>query len=349
MTKSVAILIDDICQSGGTERVASILSNELSKEQHVFLYSLNIHSSPFYNLSPKVVLKTSSSLGRIKKKLDFISFIKKENIHSVIIISMGRLSAEMAFFMGFLGAKSKLILSEHVAFESFPTYIKFIKLLSYKYADNVVVLTENDKDLLNHKYGLKNVSLIKNISSFYHVKNTVPIKERQNIAIAIGRLSYQKNFERLLFIWSKAIKKDWRLIIIGDGDNTKLVSMIEELNISDSVELLPAQQNISGYYNNAKIFLMTSRYEGLPMVLIECKNYGIPSISFNCKTGPAEIIVDKEDGYLIDYNDDDDFINKLSFLISDDELISRMSKSALIRSSLFSPEIIIPKWDNIIG
>ncbi|VDA79070.1 GalNAc-alpha-(1-_4)-GalNAc-alpha-(1-_3)-diNAcBac-PP-undecaprenol alpha-1,4-N-acetyl-D-galactosaminyltransferase [Klebsiella pneumoniae] len=122
---------------------------------------------------------------------------------------------------------------------------------------------------------------------------------KKNCVLAVGRLTYQKNFEALIQIWANLpehIRSAWELHIAGDGENKDtLRKLISELNVTSSVKLLGNVSNIKTEYLTASVLCMTSRYEGLPMVLIEAKDFAIPVISFDCPTGPAEIITD--DGF----------------------------------------------------
>uniref|UniRef100_UPI001F4EDBBA glycosyltransferase n=1 Tax=Rosenbergiella epipactidis TaxID=1544694 RepID=UPI001F4EDBBA len=165
--------------------------------------------------------------------------------------------------------------------------------------------------------------------------------------IAIGRLDYQKNFSRLIDIWSKTQTYDWKLEIIGSGKELPILEdKIKNLNIS-SINIIPATRDIESYYKKASLVLMSSRYEGLPMVLIEAKNFGLPVIAFDCKTGPREII--ENDGYLINYNEDDDFSNKLNLLLKNASLRESFSKNAILNSNKYSTKAILSQWNELIN
>lgn len=97
---------------------------------------------------------------------------------------------------------------------------------------------------------------------------------------------------------------DWRLLIIGDGpERDALRRQIEDAGLERQVSLLPATANVADYYRQASLYLMTSRYEGLPMVLIEAMSFGLPLVAYDCKTGPAELIDDGVNGYLVPDDD----------------------------------------------
>nr|EKX4894459.1 glycosyltransferase [Raoultella ornithinolytica] len=168
--------------------------------------------------------------------------------------------------------------------------------------------------------------------------------EKEKIAIAVGRLTYQKNFFRLIDIWKKRENKSWKLYIIGEGeDRDKLQEYITE---DDGVHLVGACKKIDEWYKRASLLLMTSRYEGLPMVLIEAKNFGLPVIAFDCKTGPSELI--DNDGIVINYNDDENFIVNLNKTLDDNVLLNEMMENALINSAFYEKNAIYAQWLKVI-
>lgn len=340
--KTIYLLIDDISNTGGTERVTSILANQLDENGYnVIIFSLLFsHDEVFFSLNKNIIVEKEHT-----NKNKFLQIIKilrlsLKNKHPMIVISMGKLSL-ITSFLSLIFKPYKLIISEHTSFESFNFIKKYLKKISYKIANKVVFLTKHDEKIVN----IKNSIVIKNINPYYN--NSIhDYNKRNNIALAIGRFTYEKNFERLINIWNYANIANWELIIIGEGENEK---KLKELSIDNpKIHIIPPSNKLDEFYNNAKLMLMTSRYEGLPMVLIEAQSFGLPIISFDCKTGPAEIIINKESGYLINYDDDKEFINKLILLCNNDSELLRMNVNAIKNSHRFSPQNIIKDWIKVI-
>ncbi|HCN9087824.1 TPA: glycosyltransferase, partial [Escherichia coli] len=153
-------------------------------------------------------------------------------------------------------------------------------------AKKVIVLTSHDYNLLTTKYGIKNVIQIPNINPFDTSNNIIkPYDQRENIVIAVGRFTEQKNFNELIEIWHEANIPNWTLYIIGDGPNKRILE--KAIAGMSSIKMFKTTDEICNYYNAAKIYAMTSLYEGLPMVLIESQSFGIPSVAYDCPTGPA--------------------------------------------------------------
>jgi len=207
--------------------------------------------------------------------------------------------------------------------------------------DKFVVLTLQDKQSWKNQ---KNISVIYNSVTNSNNK-VVSLLDNKN-ALAIGRLSHQKNLELLVKLWFRIFQKhsNWTLTIVGTGESNELKSKILEMKLQDVIKLVPSTSNIDSYYKNSSLYLMTSRYEGLPMVLLEAQNFGLPIVSFNCKCGPKEIVNNNQDGFLIEMDDDDQFIEKTLIMIEDDYLRKEFGKRAKINSSYFSEEIIMEKW-----
>ncbi|HBV0799725.1 TPA: glycosyltransferase, partial [Klebsiella pneumoniae] len=175
--------------------------------------------------------------------------------------------------------------------------------------------------------------------------------QKKNCVLAVGRLTYQKNFEALIQIWANLpehIRSAWELHIAGDGENKDtLRKLISELNVTSSVKLLGNVSNIKTEYLTASVLCMTSRYEGLPMVLIEAKDFAIPVISFDCPTGPAEIITD--DGFLITKDDCYAFEEKLRLLLSNGQLREKLGHNAFTNRSMYGAPKILSEWIKLIN
>ncbi|UWS31463.1 glycosyltransferase family 4 protein [Erwinia pyrifoliae] len=346
------ILIDGISNSGGTDRVASTLSSLLSNHQYeVTLFSLN-PGDPFYPVDNKVSIRYPKSSVRILKLLEFIRYAKNMRPDGIMIISMGKLSVQALLLSKLFRIKSRLICCDHVSIETFSTAVRKLKVFCYGLAEKVVVLTHHDKNYLTSSFSLKNVHVVGNMSPFHH-ENSLNrfddvFAQKQNRVLAVGRLTYQKNFGRLLDIWKNVNKQGWKLLIVGDGEEkTKLLEKIKKYQLEESAEIVSPSKNISEYYRSSGVIAMTSRYEGLPMVLIEAKNYALPAIAFDCKTGPAEII--KDDGYVINYESDNAFTDRLNQLIESNDLRKEFAQTAWHNSVNYGPELILRKWNEILN
>lgn len=207
--------------------------------------------------------------------------------------------------------------------------------------DKFVVLTEEDSRYWGN---LSNITVIPNARTF--TPSGVADMENRKV-IAVGRYTYQKGFDRLVEAWNLVAPDfpDWELEIVGDGEDREMLkTMIDRYGLGGSVHLVSANNEIEKYYIGSSVYVMTSRYEGLPMVLLEAQAFGLPIVSFRCKCGPSDLIEDGENGYLVDEGDIKGFVFKLKKVMSDVELRRKMSQNALTSSDKFSEERVMQYW-----
>jgi glycosyltransferase involved in cell wall biosynthesis len=206
--------------------------------------------------------------------------------------------------------------------------------------DRFVVLTQEDRELWGP---MDNIRVIANPVRF---NPSEPAQLDTKSVIAVGRYTYQKSLERLLDAWSLIPgKAGWTLRLVGDGEDRKaLETQIQALGLEGSVKLGRTESDMDTVYSSASILALSSRYEGLPMALLECQAFGVPAVSFDCKCGPREIIVHGETGFLVKEGDIPDLAKRLEQLMRDDDLRIRMGRNAFSHARAWSPENIMPKW-----
>ena len=210
--------------------------------------------------------------------------------------------------------------------------------------DRFVVLTEEDKSYWGD---LANIQVIPNARSFIFDK---PAELNEKAVIAVGRYCYQKDFGKLINAWSIVCKNvdDWKLHLVGDGeDREALQKQIDELALNDRVILGRAETDMKTVYVNASILALSSRYEGLPMVLIEAQSVGLPIVSFECKCGPKDVITDGVDGYLVEEGDIAALADRMLMLMKDEDLRKRMGQEAYKNSERFSERRVMAQWEKL--
>ena len=207
--------------------------------------------------------------------------------------------------------------------------------------DRFVILTEADR--ANWKE-VRNVSVILNPISF---RPSEPAPLNTVTVLAVGRLAYQKGFDRLLEAWSRVAHQfpGWKLVFAGDGElRDELMAQARELGIMDSVRFPGNVKDMAACYQEASIIALTSHYEGLPMVLLESQAFGIPAVSFDCPCGPSEVIRDGENGRLVPEGDVEGFADALLQLMRNSEERVRMGRNAIRDASRWDVETIMPQW-----
>lgn len=359
---NVCFFIGDIGLAGGTERVTSVIANELSKFNiNIFILSLKNTNEPFFNLNKNITIKkifSSSKYGKIKLPLAILKirkFIINNNIDIFINIeSMLCLYSIPAV----VGLNIRNICWEHFNFNVNlgKSSRDLARKLAAHYANDVITLTEYDKNLwLNNLNCKANIVTINNPITIAE-NNLIPtIDKKEKIFVAVGRLTYQKGFDLLLHSWSTISNKypDWKLNIIGKGEDKVLLSeLIKQNKINNSVSILPPTKNIQEHYEKSAFYVLSSRFEGFGLVILEAQSKGLPVISFDCETGPRELIVDKETGWLCKDSDIEDLSNKISDAIelfnNEPEKYIKISENAIANSKKFSIEHIISQWSSFL-
>lgn len=174
--------------------------------------------------------------------------------------------------------------------------------------------------------------------------------ERKKQIVAVGRLVEQKGYDRLIAAWNLIALQlpDWKLQIYGEGElYDELLEMVESYKLLDSVEINAPVRDIHLVYQSSAILVMSSRYEGLSMVLIEAMNYGLPVIAFSSPCGPKDIISDGIDGFLVPDGDIHLLAEKILLLAQNKKLRIQMGKSALIKAQVFSFDKIMKEWEKL--
>lgn len=212
-----------------------------------------------------------------------------------------------------------------------------------KKADIIITLTK--EDATNWRKA-KRVKIIPNFSIMSVSKLSNGDVKR---AIAIGRLEWQKGYDRLINIWKLVGPKhpDWQLDIYGEGTQEfDLTNAIKESNISNAA-IHPFTNNISQEYATSSVCVLTSRYEGFSLVLLEALRHGVPCITFDCPYGPKELVSDDQCGYVIENGNIDQFAEKLSFLMDHAETRKQFGKAAIIKAQSYQIDTIMNQWKQL--
>lgn len=357
----IIILSSNMTETGGIQRLTASLANSFSKCENVYVHIINSGikngkerfeldnriTNIYMGIEPKNLL----GLTIFEKLIDnFNTFIKIKRFFKKyefddgenIVIALGHSQSCLLPFIIPNKKNIKKIGSQHNPI-SYNLIYSIIRNISLKKLDKYILLNETmQEDFLKH-YNFGNTCIIENPNRINGKKSDLNNK----IVIAVGRMTEQKNFETLINMWSDIKEKNinWTLRIIGDGPlREELLNQIKKLNLEDVIELKSFNSNIENEYYKADILAMTSIYEGFGLVLVEAQSCGLPTIAFDCPTGPRNIINDGIDGYLIENGDAKQFIKKLDDLMNNSEMKFKMGKNAIENSKRFDIEIITEKW-----
>ncbi|RBM04709.1 glycosyltransferase family 4 protein [Streptomyces sp. PT12] len=233
---------------------------------------------------------------------------------------------------------------EHVNLSTHKPDLRAAIIRYYPRLDAVAVLTSRDRDEYARKAPGTKVVRIPNA---VHSLRQKPATCASRIAVAAGRLRHQKAFDLMIAAYRQTVDDfpDWQLRIYGEGDKRpQLRKLIDKHHLYNHVFLMGSTDRLDDEMAKASMFVMSSRYEGLPMVLIEALSHGLPVVSFDCPTGPADVITDGKEGLLVPPEDVKALAAAMRRLMGDEALRAEMGDAGLATVQRYSPEAIREQW-----
>lgn len=347
--------------AGGLERVLSIKASFLAEHYgyEVSMLSLNDnHLHPFYDFSGKIKMLSIPVEGNFLQ----YAHLYRKGIKKIVVqvqpdvISVCDDGLKGFFIPTMLRNKTPVIYERHVSKEiemhhDFSVLkkgiIKAKWIMMEKLAtsfEKFILLTEgNTKEWPS----LNNKGVIPNPLSFYPLRSSTLLNKK---VIAVGKQGYQKGYDLLLPAWKLVVQQhpDWHLEIYGKKEAAQgLEPLAEKLGITKNIAFFNPEKNIEQKYLESSIYVMSSRFEGFGMVLIEAMACGLPCVSFDCNYGPSDIIVNREDGFVVPREDVNALAIKIIILIENKELRLQMGQQAKENVKRFLPESIISQWDEL--
>ncbi len=358
MKRRVALFINDMNSIGGIQRVAANLARDLQAWYEVVLITMFSSTRTLFD-HPGVRVETLGLPyypGRfypLYREMPVIGnrlrkVVRDQGIDSVICFWFHLASIAAVC----LPRRVRTIGYEHIAFSGATGRWARIREWAYPRLDVVVSLTEQDRAQFS-----KLAKAVEVIPNYVRVPGAGNVT-RQRILLTVGHIEHRKGIDRLLWALKEplAAHRDWKLVIVGGGEVGHVehwyLSYIHDLagllGISRQVELHPGTDRIGDWYERASVYVMGSRLEGFPMVLLEAKAHGLPVISYDCPTGPREIIRGGVDGFLI-RGDHMEYAAAARQLMTDPLLRLRMGAAAVDDvTARFSPDRICRSWCNVI-
>lgn len=355
---NIIYVVEDFSENGGVERIVSEKANILSRQYHhnttlISVYRDNRQQRYKLDKTIRVILlnvpfakKANNPVPRLASRMNtMFTAIRRLNK------ALKPLNPDIIFFTTTLGAillpfchtKARKIYESHLA-RNFNPFNQLFFLTERK-AERVICLTSGDAKEFRHA---KQVDIIPNfinkVSS--HVED-YGIKK----AIAVGRLEQQKGFDILIDCWLEIARRfpDWQLDIYGEGScKEALQRQINTLHLEDKVRLCGRHDNIMEAYPQHSLHLMTSRYEGLPMTLIEAQACGLPSVVFNFQYGASDIVSDGHNGLIVKQGNHKLFCEAVMRMLSSESLRKEYGTNALTIGNRYSKENIFKKWIQLI-
>lgn len=349
-------LIPTITKAGGVEKVVAQLSSYLQqtgKYEVTILNCLEITEEPFFKINPSVAIKSLNRpyypTGAFAKILWYYQLIKPLDLYlsahqfDVVFAEGGYLAATLSLCKIQNTIK---VGCEHVSFDSANPIYSFLRRALLKRLNALIVLTEADQ-----RYYSKFLEKVYHIPNFVAKIPTESTDHQSHIIVACGRLEKQKGFDLLIeaFKIVHARYPTWKLFIYGEGSKRQsLESQCEKEGLVDVVKLPGEVNQINSHLKKAAIFVLSSRYEGFPLVLLEAMSLGLCCICFDIKN-VSEIINDKYNGSLVNAASVTDLAQSLCELIAAETERKQLGDRAKQTAFIYQLDAIGLKWQEVIA
>lgn len=359
--EKILIYFNSMHPAGGIERVIATLSDKLSvkyditilvKDEPNSFYKLNdsvkivtLNNELKFNMHNRVSRIFAAFKNVLRNSAKLKAYLRSNHYdfyylaHPLSVLEFSLAGSDM----------SKILITEHGAKSAYNRVYNLIKNVLYKKCRTYIVPTKTDTELYIRD-GMPAVCIP-------HFRSNLPYtlaSKKNKRVLNVGRFTPDKQQDILLKIWSNIIYKrgckDWTLDIVGSGELEKeLKELVAKYKLQEFVKFNATTKSIETFYETASVFALTSVSEGFGMVLLEAISFGIPCVSFDCPSGPRDIIRNNLNGYLVPLNDSGKFESKLYELIQNENLITEMGDYAYLESNNWSDKVILEKWFKILS
>jgi GalNAc-alpha-(1->4)-GalNAc-alpha-(1->3)-diNAcBac-PP-undecaprenol alpha-1,4-N-acetyl-D-galactosaminyltransferase len=351
-------------EAGGAERVLSLMANHWSLAGHeVVVVTLESSSKDFYALDPGVHRvahgETSSRSNVVKGSLTYLRWIRwlRRSFRTVdpqVTVSFLD-KMNLLVLLATMRLKFPVVVSERIdpEMQPLPAGLDLIRKPLYRRAGRVVVQTERAAAWARRFVSADRIRVISNpvTPPIRDAKGKAPLRLDRPCLVAAGRLDHQKGFDLLLqsFALTSPQHPDWSLVIFGKGPGRNdLEELRDALGLSERVEMPGVVRDLPAVLSEADLFVLSSRWEGFPNALLEAMAAGLAVVSFDCRSGPREIITDGEDGVLVPPEDVNALARAIDRLMSDASERRRLGEHARRVGERFALDKVMAMWDDVV-
>lgn len=352
----LAIIITDITGIGGIERVTQCLANNLVRKEDCEVSIISCfkrNTNPSYPVDENIEVKyvtgddynlNDSLVKRLALILKCINLLRRHFVRNKydIVITQAFLPTFLLFLTGL---KTTNVICEHFKYELYSPVVIKIRNWIYKKAGKVVTLTDADGRKF-HDAGIDTVT-IPNMISFPIVSHVHSGKRM----ISVGRLHPQKGYDLLIPAMKPVfnIHPDWCLDIFGEGEERdNLQKLIDDIGLDRHITLKGYTNDIRSELLGSDICLVSSRYEGFSMAIVESLAVGLPVVSFDCPEGPGDLLKN-EAGILVPPEDTARFSDAVKRMIENSSLRDSCRENGYRNVRDYTPEKVVDKWQNLFN
>lgn len=352
----IVFFIGNMSHPGGTERVLSVIANGLSRRGFsVSIISMWGGGETFFPVDERIPIywvekerQKEGIAGNLRYVAELLERKKPDFLVDVDIIL-----ACYSIFMKWRMPEMCWISWEHFNyyyhFERNNLLRKIVRRVVARYSDQLVVLTDEDKG-----YYKKNLKLRCGLTRIYDplpYEGSYHKEMEEHVIFAAGRLTEAKGFDLLIRSWAalESAYPQWKVLIAGEGDGRKELEKDVKASGLKRIKFIGNVSDIESYYQKAAFFVFPSREEGFGMTLLEAMSFSLPVISYDCKAGPKEMVVDGKNGFLVEEGNVEDFTRKMELLMTDKKLRRTMGERAGKTEPKFDRENILDEWEALLG
>lgn len=356
-------------QEGGAERVAALLCNHWAECGHAvtLVPTFSGRGECLYPLDDRVRLEflgdrvatTRKTPWSMARRLLAMRAIVREFQADVVVSFLTHVN--VAAIIATRGLNVPVVAGERIFPPAMPLglVLSQFRRWTYPLASCVVMQTHQGCEWLEQEIPKAKGAVISN-PCMYPLPKAEPVLEPQDwhkperrMLLAVGRLEKQKGFDILIRAFASLAEQFpvWDLVILGEGKERRILEEKRDaLGLSARAHFPGRAGNVGDWYARADLFVLSSRFEGFPNTLLEAMAYGLPTVSFDCATGPADLIRDGVDGYLVPPEQGTEGLYRsMAVLMSDDAKREEMGSAATSVRDRFSPERVMTAWDEILG
>ncbi len=357
--KRICFVDYDMSVTGGAEQVTASLANVLCREYEVYVYSINGNENgAAYRFDERVCYHQElQGVTRLRQMItgvfrSFCDFVKSEKID--VVITMGNYPALIVALTRFF-TKAKYVYCDHGALMNqwHQKDITAIRYLDAVLSHKIVTLTEQTRKDYIEKFHMKpkKVQCIYNWISPEVLEARSTYDEKSKCILTVGRFGKEKGYDLLVKVARQVLPKhtDWQWHLYGTGETFETIQeQVISLGLSNQLILKGNVKEVYKMYKHYALLVLPSYREGLPLVLLEANANGLPMVSFDIMTGPNEIIVDGENGFLVPAYDCGAMADKIEQLIENDSLRVAQSKATEKYLEKFEYQNILKQWKVLI-
>lgn len=350
----VTIVLPGLSNSGGIERVATTHANYLTGIGHdVEIVVFDDSALPFFPLHPQVSLINIQSAQRMAliRRIDQVFKLRAylRTSQPAVVISIFR---NILVLLATRLTGIPVVITEHMdpgrAWMA-PGRRQMQRLL-YRRAAKLVSVSRGVDRQMTWLDTSRRLVIHNPIDPSAHVPAAPPLPTGQRYMLAVGRFDEAKGFDLLLRAFALLVPRhpEWDLCIVGGTPSRQYEVLMDRHELGGRVHFPGVVRDISAYFQQAELYVLSSRYEAFPMVLIEAMAHGLPAVAFACPSGPDEVIEHGRNGFLVPPEEITALAQSLELAINDDLWLKDAGEHALASAQQFTLTRVMPQWEALL-